>query len=273
METRGGGEYLAAERKSLPHCEKEKICYTSDMKHHFESIKKGFTLAEVLITSGVIGVVAALTLPSVISSYKEKQIVTSLKRANSVLNNAFKLAVDEYGTADTWQLDTWSNEGSDRLLDKMLPYLNYVKVCRAGKGKGCIPTGGYGYVFDKDAGGNLSNPETPTARVILNDGMIFNFSSSKADCSAYDYYCGIIDVDVNGFKKPNLYGYDVFMFWVAKDKIVPRGDAMAKAPITFRGNCGNQFQGTSCAAWVIYNENMDYLRCNDLDWNGKHRCK
>lgn len=31
--------------------------------------------------------------------------------------------------------------------------------------------------------------------------------------------------------------------------------------------------GTSCSAWVIYNENMDYIRCSDLSWGGKTKCK
>ena len=31
--------------------------------------------------------------------------------------------------------------------------------------------------------------------------------------------------------------------------------------------------GYGCAAWVMYNENMDYLYCNDLSWNGKHKCR
>ncbi|MFQ8625693.1 MAG: type II secretion system protein [Candidatus Gastranaerophilaceae bacterium] len=40
----------------------------------------GFTLAEVLITLGIIGVVAALTMPSVINNYKEKETIAKLKR-------------------------------------------------------------------------------------------------------------------------------------------------------------------------------------------------
>ena len=41
-------------------------------------MKKGFTLAEVLITLGIIGVVAALTLPSLITNYRKKQTVAQL---------------------------------------------------------------------------------------------------------------------------------------------------------------------------------------------------
>ena len=102
LEFRWGGDYLAAERNFLLRCKKEKICYTSDMKHHFRSIKKGFTLAEVLITLGVIGVVAALTIPGLLGRYNEKSTVSRLKKVNSVLNQAFMLAVEKYGPIENW---------------------------------------------------------------------------------------------------------------------------------------------------------------------------
>ena len=37
-------------------------------------------------------------------------------------------------------------------------------------------------------------------------------------------------------------------------------------------NEGSSYNGYGCAAWVIYNKNMDYLHCNDLSWEGKHKC-
>ncbi len=49
----------------------------------------GFTLAEVLITLGIIGVVAALTMPSVINNYKEKETIAKLKKTYSVLSQAY----------------------------------------------------------------------------------------------------------------------------------------------------------------------------------------
>ena len=58
--------------------------------------KKGFTLAEVLITLAIIGIVAALTIPSVISNYQQQEFKTGLKKAVSVLNEAIQtnIAVD-----------------------------------------------------------------------------------------------------------------------------------------------------------------------------------
>ena len=82
-------------------CGVEKInkkCYISDMKHH----KFGFTLAEVLITLGIIGVVAAMTLPMLISHHNKTEVETRLQRVNSVLNSVVKLAENDYGEPKYW---------------------------------------------------------------------------------------------------------------------------------------------------------------------------
>ena len=52
----------------------------------------GFTLAEVLITLGIIGVVAAMTLPNVIAGYRKKTVETRLAKLYSSINNAIKLS-------------------------------------------------------------------------------------------------------------------------------------------------------------------------------------
>ena len=58
------------------------------MVHHYNNLKRtyrlrksAFTLAEVLITLGIIGVVAALTIPSIVADYRNKQTATQLKYA------------------------------------------------------------------------------------------------------------------------------------------------------------------------------------------------
>ena len=56
------------------------------------STKAGFTLAEVLITLGIIGAVAALTMPVLVGNYQKKQTVTKLKRAFSVLSQAILMS-------------------------------------------------------------------------------------------------------------------------------------------------------------------------------------
>ena len=63
---------------------------------------QGFTLAEVLITLGIIGVVAAMTMPSLIANHKEKETVAKLKKVYSVLQQATTFAKQEYGEVSEW---------------------------------------------------------------------------------------------------------------------------------------------------------------------------
>lgn len=61
-----------------------------------------FTLAEVLITLGVIGVVAAMTMPTLIQNHRKHEVVTKLKKVYSTVNQAIKLSEVEYGSVYDW---------------------------------------------------------------------------------------------------------------------------------------------------------------------------
>ena len=67
------------------------------MKRHF-----GFTLAEVLITLGIIGVVAAMTIPTLIQKHQKQTILTQLKKAYSELGQAIQLAEVENESREYW---------------------------------------------------------------------------------------------------------------------------------------------------------------------------
>ena len=66
------------------------------------SFKRAFTLAEILLTLGIIGVVAAMTLPSVISNYRKTVVESRLKKFYSTFSQAVKLAEVEYGEVENW---------------------------------------------------------------------------------------------------------------------------------------------------------------------------
>ena len=83
--------------------------------------KNAFTLAEVLITLAVIGVVAALTIPPLIQSYRKQVIETRLKRFYSVINQAVKLAEIDNGPVSSWQLS------GDTFVEYVLPHLKLIE--------------------------------------------------------------------------------------------------------------------------------------------------
>lgn len=91
---------------------------------------KGFTLAEVLITLGIIGIVAAMTLPNIVGNYRKKTVETRLQRFYSVANNALKASEAENESWDYWYFETNDTiENTKKWYDTYLAkYWKTVKV-------------------------------------------------------------------------------------------------------------------------------------------------
>ena len=95
---------------------------------HFSLGKTAFTLAEVLITLGIIGVVAAMTMPTLIANYQKNMTVNRLKHAYSTLYQAVKLSEAQNGDIGEWQWPSTARN-SEKLLSwverYICPYLKY----------------------------------------------------------------------------------------------------------------------------------------------------
>ncbi len=90
--------------------------------------KRAFTLAEVLITLGIIGVVASLTMPALTASYQKKVTVTRLQKFYSVMNQAVTLSEVENGSAAGWKYPDTTVSGTQEFFDTYLaPYMKVVK--------------------------------------------------------------------------------------------------------------------------------------------------
>ena len=243
--------------------------------------KVAFTLAEVLITLGIIGVVAAMTLPSLIAKTKEKEAVSQLKKVHSTLENAYRLAQNEHSEITNWFSENNTAVNSEIFYKNLKPYLKVMKEC--GFERGCL-TAGPVKTLD---GRNFLDYDASTSeyRIILADGTSVMFYLNSAGCQESYYIdgeliqdnaCGNIKVDINGTKKGEYtFGKDFFIFDITTRGIIAQGTQ--NAAWSFEKYCNisktTSANGQSCAAWVLYNENMDYLHCNDLSWDGKKKCK
>lgn len=244
---------------------------------------KAFTLAEVLLALLVIGIVAVLTIPSMVQSYKEKVTVTKVKKAYAVMQEAFKLAIIENGYVDNWGLTgvyvdeddhtQISQEGSAKFARIFSRYLNKSRICDGDLD--CV--GGYkqkllnGDEYEIGAQGASS--------VILNDGIAFVFTPwmYSGVCSEVSA-CGSIAVYTD-ISKTTHYGVNSFTFYLYKDKIVPWGSSSLSDSDanSFYQKCiygGSNFEnGLGCTGWVLEVGNMDYLHCAGLSYDGKRSCK
>lgn len=86
-------------------------------------INKAFTLAEVLITLGIIGVVAALTMPVLIQNHRKSEIETKLKKVYTIMNQAIMLSENANGERENWASELNTPAGIEKYI---LPYLKYV---------------------------------------------------------------------------------------------------------------------------------------------------
>ena len=236
----------------------------------------GFTLAEVLITLGIIGVVAALTIPQVVKNYKEKATVAHLKKTYSVMEQAWSRISLDYGDISDWGL-TVGDE--DILIDRIAIYFNATQVCHSDELAKCVPN----VMYLTSIGTNhlnyieSMNDGPKRAALKLTDGsvMMINFrplQNVEKDGKTLQIY-----IDLNAGKKPNKVGNDFFYFFSMRDNKLYPGGHIALLENTdkdkyFKDKCLNAY-GYGCTNWVLENENMDYFKCKDLSYYGKRRCK
>ena len=226
---------------------------------HFSRKRIAFTLAEVLITLGIIGVIASLTLPNLIANYQEKVATVRLKKVYSTISNAYNLILEDEGDPTQWNdVESWED-----ISKKFAKYINKAKVCNVGD------TGCFKHVPRKDLTGKTVNSLSQTGAIVFSDGAVISFESpvsleNSLPCNNLNL-CFTIVTDINGDKQPNQWGVDTFIFHVGKNRILPRGAASThganRTCIPTGSSLGGWWNGSGCGAWVIYKENMDYLKC------------
>ena len=222
---------------------------------HFNDIRRvAFTLAEVLITLGIIGVVAAMTMPSLITNYQKKQTVTQLKKVYSELSQAAEMAKLEYGDMSLWD---YSLSGSDFFNKYLASYIKISKIKVGDLSK-------QGIVYYNTSGAIETSFTTfyDDADVITLPSGAQIFIANARRVSVQDR-SGFL-VDLNGFKRPNKLGRDLFVFSVAKNGVLPFSnddretldivrsrDEFRDGPSADNYQCNRQGRGMWCAALIM----------------------
>ena len=240
--------------------------------------EQAFTLAEVLITLGIIGVVAALTLPSLINRTKNRELHTAFLKTYSELNQvAQKYYADMGETVTDTSFATQSNL-ADEIMTKY--YKGSTKI--TSNGMGTDDGNGNFLAFysirtlsGKAYSGGANNVGRNSSFICDNSpfyqtasGALFIFND-KAETETQNG--PVVCVDINGQKAPNRYGMDYFLFAFTKDgKVVPMGDTNQTSigTVATNGSAGNFFKigshnclnnvddiskNTSCAYYALSN--------------------
>jgi len=164
--------------------------------------KFGFTLAEVLITLGIIGVVAAITIPNMITNYQKRQTVTKLKKVYAELNQALKLSEVENDYPSSWDVEGKTHaEAFEQYIARYMKIINKQE-------------------YDKLSVKRLSGePETKLAVVkangiaftTINGTQIYVRNDAKVQAGKS---IGSFLVDINGPARPNQFGKDIFQLYM-----------------------------------------------------------
>ncbi len=217
-----------------------------------QAVRPGFTLAEVLITLGVIGVVAALTLPSLISHNRMVESVNRLKKTYSVLNQAYKMAELDYGEIENWD---WDLSTKDFFNKYFVPYLNITQNCENQVSTACWNDDGAIYYLNGNVSGQVIKGKD-YAKVKLADGTLLAFQNQSVHAHFY--------IDTNGKRRPNMYGKDVFVVTITngpyqennRHNILHGGLWLYGTGISLdviKSNCSTDSEGLLCAAYLYSN--------------------
>ena len=175
------------------------------------------------MTLGIIGVVAAMTLPSIIDNSRNKQLESALKKSYSTLSQA----LDMYYAKEGVKL-TPKNCGSHELKPILIKYLHTAKDCGWGGGTSCIPdpnalteeqkAAGYNTYKTLNGATDINISWFDDGQFIINDGSLVLLENTVGNNQ-------FISVDVNGYnKRPNKLGIDLFMFQINDEgTLLPMG--------------------------------------------------
>lgn len=241
----------------------------------FPKKKLAFTLAEALITLGIIGIVAAMTIPALINKKQKAEIETQLKENYSIIQQSLKMAenddiaIDSYLAENIESVKSW-------FYTNLAPYMKYSHVCF--NAEGCWQSMGP----TKTLAGTVARYNQTNigvgyniVTIKLNNGANVSFDSYGTNdiktllgrnCTYEDKALGIF-IDVNGDRKPNIIGKDIYVaVWTDKG-LLPAGIDETEA--TVDSNCSATANTINAGYYCLLKVKNNGWKIPDDVWNKK----
>lgn len=219
-----------------------------------------FTLAETLITLTIIGVIAAITVPTLQVQHQKEQTIVQLKKAFSDISRAVVMARIDFGDPSSWDYTLNNNEFFNEYLFPFIQLSSQsIKDARDEN------------ITYKQTSGQVEN-----GLLIMRDqGKIVELASG---CQIFTYPLAYSTdatmkrkcyaIDINGYRNPNKFGRDLFMFCIdgIQGKVLPHSwddqekpgqvkkrtrDQLLKGPSSFSYQCSKNARGMWCAALIM----------------------
>lgn len=214
--------------------------------------KSAFTLAEVLITIGIIGIVAAITIPTISKNIRHKELQQQFKKSYAIMSQAIAYTKMDLGVEKIWQTYTY-HDGSTYVNapEFVNAFHNRLKIV-GGKTSNQpfvnrYPSPSRNYTNTANAYWDYIGRANPSD--LLPDG-------SSVDCMINASRINV-SVDLNGpYKKPNRAGYDIFYFEVGSDNRL-RPPKLDEWPAYFicDKTSTSWLNGLGCSYWAMIDKN------------------
>lgn len=214
-------------------------------------MKPAFTMAEVLITLGILGVVIAMTLPALIKKYQSVVILTALKKTYSELQNIVNMIAEDYGDDIIYYVEQLDEAELNKIF---MSYYDNAQDCTDNS---CLEN--HNVKYQTYTGNYITdnmNIYFYKNRFITKDGRLFVFGGRGKNPDGSNYnYSQIITVDVNGpFKNPNAWGRDTFSFRIMDKQIKPCGGKTLCSNM-YNYNCNSSekgnYSGIGCTYYAL----------------------
>lgn len=207
-------------------------------------MKKGFTLAEVLVTLGIIGVVSALTVPTLMQNYQKKSYVTQLHKVYNELSQAALLYQTERNAVNLKEAGLNSQAAASNFIKN---HFKIVQDCGDDRTP-CFPAEGE---YKKLAGVAISSWYTPRSHFVIASGSSIGISYRPNG----DVLCEIF-VDTNGSKGPNIVGRDLFPLFLYNNGLID----------------DSNFEAATTAPMTKDQRDTNYATCANNDGGNWHGC-
>lgn len=216
--------------------------------------KRGNTLSEMLIALVIVGVVFTIAMGTIVADHKKNQTVVRMKKAYTVMSQAFNSAIAREGLYSNWEMEDGLGEHSSYVFfEKYLkPSLILSRDCKNSTEDQC------NYTF-KELDGTEKALNSTWTRFFLNDGMFVAMQTIGNE----DYKVAYFYIDTNGKKRLNVVARDIFLFeyWIHNKanpdyigKFLPFGHEYSRDDLISESNpnnCNRNKNGNYCGALII----------------------
>ncbi len=241
-----------------------------------------FTLVEALLAMAIVGVVAGIVIPKLISNVNDAKNLALLKQDFDIIQQALVMAEAKEGIVGKWYLGEGEPApANNAVYQNLSKYIKISKYC--GTANGCFSTNKYKWLssdawFQYGIGGSYQDMGTDTRyeKMILENGSALGINvlgfTYQATTAASSITVVDFVIDINGPKEPNRWGYDTFLFKLNTNPYAPSGNqtftpfgSTTSNNIDDKAGCysdapsGNKGGGgVGCAVWAIQRDTVKY---------------